>query len=460
MPFPGRQCPKKLTLGIYFSLKEEKMNTSITRKYLGWGFTILTLMSVIVGCATPAATTVAPATAAPATSAPAPATAVPATAAPTAMPAPAEIKIGAVVPLTGRYAAGGGQIKNGYELGVEAINKDGGVMVKAFNKKIPLKLTLLDDESDATKTVQRLETLNNDGVVAYLGGFGSDLHIAAAGVAEKNKIPYLGVAFAVQKPHTQGFKYLFSPFPKSPSIAKTLFEMIDTLNPKPAKYAIFAEKTDWGVEMTDLWKKEIQARGFQLVADEQYAPGATDHTSMITKARDGGAEVVLALPSPPDGIAITKQMKELNFNPKLDFFVRAPDTPSWSQGLSKDGDYFLLAPGWNSAVKFKGAAELNAAHQAKYNGPALATTGPAYAQVQILADALGRATKLDRDSVRDAIAATSMDTVVGPVKFNADGTGQVIVILNQWQAGKQELVWPKDQATAPLAYPAKPWKER
>ena len=36
---------------------------------------------------------------------------------------------------------------------------------------------------------------------------------AAAAIAEKNKVPYIGVAFALQKVHQQGFKYLFSPFP-------------------------------------------------------------------------------------------------------------------------------------------------------------------------------------------------------------------------------------------------------
>src|SRR5438094_8615625 len=88
---------------------------------------------------------------------------------------PDKIAVGAVVPLTGRYAAGGEQIKNGYELAVEAINGAGGVDVKEFGKKIPLKLVIQDDESDPTKTVQRLETLyTSDQVLAYLGGFGSD----------------------------------------------------------------------------------------------------------------------------------------------------------------------------------------------------------------------------------------------------------------------------------------------
>jgi branched-chain amino acid transport system substrate-binding protein len=405
--------------------------------------------------AVPAAPTAVPATAAP--------TAVPATAAPTntSVPAPAEIVIGAVVPVTGRYAAGGSQIKNGYELAVEAINKDGGPMVKAFNKKIPLKLVLLDDASDPNNTVQRLETLYNDNkVLVYLGGFGSDLHAAAAAIAEKNKTPYLGVAFALYQIHQKGFKYLFSPFVKSPGIAKDLFKMFDTLNPKPTKFAIFAEKTDWGAEMATLWKAEIQARGAQLVADEQYTPGATDYTPLITKARDAGAEVVLSLPSPPDGIAITKQMKELKFNPRLTFMVRAADALSWNQALGKDGDYVVFAPGWHPAVKFPGAADMNKAHQAKYNTPAQATTGPAYAQIQILADALGRAPTLTRDALRDAIAATDVMTVEGPVKFNPDGTGQVVVIFDQWQNGVQELVWPIDQQTKPIAYPAKPFDQR
>jgi branched-chain amino acid transport system substrate-binding protein len=375
--------------------------------------------------------------------------------------APAEIKVGAVVPLTGRYAAGGEQIKNGYELAVEAINGAGGVDVKEFGKKIPLKLVIQDDESDPTKTVQRLETLyTSDQVLAYLGGFGSDLHAAAAGIAEKNKTPYLGVAFALYQVHQKGFKYLFSPFPKSPGLARATFDLFDTLSPKPTKIAIFAEKTDWGAELRELWQKEITTRGYQLVADEEYAPGSKDFSPMILKAKSGGAQAVLALPNPPDGIAIVKQMKELDFNAGLYVMIRAADGLNWNEGLGKDGNDVLLMPGWSPDEKFPGVAELVQKHQAKYGKPAQATTGPAYAAVQILADAIARAGKLDRDALRDAIAATNLPTVMGPVKFNPDGTGQVIEIIDQWQNGKQALIWPKEQAAAAPDYPAKEWNNR
>jgi len=44
------------------------------------------------------------------------------------------IKVGASVALTGGYAAGGKDVKAGYELAVKHINEDGGIFVKEYNK--------------------------------------------------------------------------------------------------------------------------------------------------------------------------------------------------------------------------------------------------------------------------------------------------------------------------------------
>ena len=80
--------------------------------------------------------------------------------------------------------------------------------------------------------------------------------------------------------------------------------------------------------------------------------------------------------------------------------------------------------------------------------------------MQILAAAVAKAGAADREKLRDAIAATDMTTVIGPVKFRPDGTGIVQAAFAQWLNGKQELVWPKEFATAPLAYPAPPFAKR
>src|SRR5262245_31046481 len=217
-------------------------------------------------------------------------------------------KVGAVVPLTGRYAALGAQVRAGYEIGVEHTNAAGGVTVDG--KKLPIELTLLDDESDPTKTVARLETLATQGVVAYLGGAGSDLHAAAASIGDKNKIPYLGIGFALYSIHKQGLRYLFSPFPKSPDLTSETFVFLDAQIPAaqcPRKIALLLERTDWGKEMGGLWESAAKKHGYQIVASGEYAPGSKDFSDLILKAKAAGAETGLPMPSHHECIALAKQ---------------------------------------------------------------------------------------------------------------------------------------------------------
>jgi len=370
---------------------------------------------------------------------------------------PNTIKIGAVIPITGRYAPGGNQIKTGYELAVEDINQAGGINIQGA--KIPLELITLDDESDPTKTVQRMETLYSKDILVYVGGFGSDLHIAAAGIAEKNKVPYLGVAFAILAPHEQGYKYLFSPFPKSPLFASSTFDLFDSLNPRPSNIAVFSETTDWGNELSTYWQREAEMRGYGITIFE-YAPGSTDFSNIIIPARDSGVDAVLALPNPPDALTLAKQMKELDFNANAYVFIRGADSPTFGENLGVDSDGFFLMSGWNNAVEFEGVADMAERYQTKFDTPAAATTGPAYAVIQIIADAISRANSMNPEAIRNAIAETNMNTVIGNVTFNENGTGNVINLINQWQSGTQVLVWPPDQAVGELIYPAIPWAIR
>ena len=423
-------------------------------------FPILLVLAMILAACAPAATE-APETEAPMTDAPAteaPATEAPATEAP-AVDLPATIKVGVVVPLTGRYAAGGDQVRNGYVLAVEDIIAAGGVEIGG--QKVPLELVILDDESDPTKTVQHMETLNADeDIVAYLGGFGSDLHAAAAAIAEKNKVPYLGVAFALYNIHQQGYQYLFSPFPKSPALATAYFDVFDSLDPKPTNIAIFQETTDWGAELGGAWRQEAETRGYTVVADETYAPGSTDFSDLILKAKDGGAQVVLALPNPPDAITLVKQIKELDFNPGLIAIVRGADAITWPENMGVDGDYVLLSAGGNPEADFPGGLEMVARHKERFDKGAAGVTAPAYSVIQVLADAIQRANSLDPQAIRDAIAATDLMTVAGPVSFNPDGTGNVITVVSQYQDGLQRLIWPADVATVTIVYPAPAWSDR
>jgi branched-chain amino acid transport system substrate-binding protein len=308
-----------------------------------------------------------------------------------------------------------------------------------------------------------METLNSDlELTAYLGGGGSEMHAASAAIAEKNQVPYCGIAFALYQIHQQGYQYLFSPFPKSPQQAKDVFEALNSLvgtGEKP-KIAIFTYNDDWGKEMGALWQENAKTNGYEVVVYAENPPKPNDWSDSIQKAKAAGAEVLLTLPIFPDGSAMFKTMAELGWAPKYALVIRAPEGLNWGESMGTTGDYVTIFPGWHHDATFPGDAELNATSQAAVGRPADILTGPAYACVQIVAAAIEKAGTLDPAAVRDAMAAVDMDTVIGPVTFNEDGTGNVANPMVQWQKGVTHIVWPPDLASAEFLYPAPPFDQR
>ena len=378
-------------------------------------------------------------------------------------PAPEFIQIGSSIPLAGKYGGLGKQVLAGYQYAVEDINAAGGVFVEEYNTSIPLNFEYYDDESDATKTNTNLEQLYAEyDVVAYLGGAGSDVHAAGAAIAEKNKVPYLGISFAWYNIHLRGYDYLFSPFVKSPAQARDLFLFFDEMVPQDPKpnIAIFQEDTDYGIEINSMFEATAKGKGYPVVYYGTYAPRTTDYSSLIQGAMAAQAEILLGSVSGPDGMAIMRGLAELNWTPKFTLLIRGPDEITWGENLGTLGDYVAFFPSWHYSEDFPGVEELNAKHQAEFGRPADVLVGPAYACVQILADAITRAGTLDREAVRDAISATDMTTVIGPVTFNLDGTGNVLNPLEMWLNGQQEVIWPLDMQTADFVYPAPAFDQR
>jgi branched-chain amino acid transport system substrate-binding protein len=369
---------------------------------------------------------------------------------------PEAIVIGAVVPQTGPFAGGGAQVVRGYTYAIEAINEAGGVYVEEYDTNLPLEMILRDDESDPNKTTSAMAELAGEDISVYLGGFGSPVHAAGAAVAEQNQIPYLGVATALQALHEQDYQYYFSPFPKSPDIAVSVYEMLNTLVPegeRPLRVGIVAEATDWGEELGALWEEEAANHGFEVVLHETYAPATEDFTDIILRAQEAEVEAMLSLPTPPDGFNLYKQMGELGWKPPFNLVVRAADVPTWND-LGDVGDGVVLSAGWHPDLGFEGIGPVNDRHIEEEGRPADPIVGGSYALLQIVADAIERAGTLEPGAIRDAIAATDMDTVVGPVTFREDGTAPIENPLMQRQDGAVILVWPEVDGAGTLLYPA------
>jgi len=368
-----------------------------------------------------------------------------------AEPAPETIKIGGMISLTGPDAAIGAPAKLGYEVALEEINKGGGVMVKAYNKKIPLELVLMDMETNAEKSIARAETLHSRKVSAAVG---TTIVGASAEIFEKNKLPVLAILNSISAITDRGLKYFFVVGGSSRHIGQTVFDALATPTAiKSTKWAIFREQGEFVSEFFDSAREIAAKKGITITYEGSYAMRTPDLSALITGAKNSGAEVLLSYPTPPDAVTMLKQMAQLGFKPKAILMLRAADDPSWAR-LGILGDYVIACPDWHSAFNHPGVKELNDMVKAKTGKTTDPTTGAAYNSVKIVAAAIEKAGSLDRTAIRDAIAGTDMMTVEGHVKFGPNKTRvNVVRPVVQWQNGVMEVVWPDNQKTKPLVYP-------
>src|SRR5262245_9278676 len=112
---------------------------------------------------------------------------------PAAQEAPKSIKVGYVISLSGPQSAGAmlTTVPN-YRLWVDEVNKAGGLMLKKWNKRIPIEVMEIDDRSnneDMVRLVERLMTVDKVDIVLSPWGTGPNLH--AAPVFAKNVYPQL-----------------------------------------------------------------------------------------------------------------------------------------------------------------------------------------------------------------------------------------------------------------------------
>lgn len=371
----------------------------------------------------------------------------------TAAEAPKSIIIGALVSMTGPDALTGQPSKEGYQLGADMINAKGGVFVKEFNKKIPIKLVFQDMETNPEKAIARAEALNSTYKATAV--VGTTLINATADIFEKDKLPAVTMLVALDSVFERGMKYYFTVGKLNSDTAKGFIGVLANLpkDKRPTKIAMAVEQSEFVTELAGFMRKDAEAHGMSIVYEGKYTMLSPDMSQIILRAKKAGAEVFFGAPVPPDAITMLKQMNELDYHPKAIIFNRATDDQSWA----KMGDlvnWTIGSPDWVPALDFPGVKELNDKMKARTGHDANYAIGPGVASIQVIAAAIEKAGTLNREKVRDAIAATNMMTVTGPVRFQPNGKRQdAIPVVTQWQNGKKELVWPNNMKVKSLVYP-------
>ncbi len=368
------------------------------------------------------------------------------------------IKVGIVLPLTGKQAKFGEIEKKSFLMGLEEINKAGGV------KGRPIKLLIEDDTSKPDVGRSAVEKLvSQDKVIVLGGGYSSSVSYAMCAVAQQRKVPFLVNTGAADKITEQKWNYVFRLNPPASEYPKALNSFLAEVV-KPKTVVILYENSLFGQSSSKKFAEQCEKAGLKVILKEGYESGAVDFKPLLIKVKDANPDLVYMVSYVMDAALLMRQSKELDFNPKLFVGGGAGFTlPEFAKNAGDAAQNVFSATLWTESLPYKGAKEYYDKYVKMFNGPTEYHGAEAYAAVYVIADALGRAKELTSEGVREALTKTDMMTAFGPVKFVAYGKktqqNSLATYLVQWQKGVLETVWPKNVATKPYVYPVPPWKK-
>jgi len=221
-----------------------------------------------------------------------------------------DLKIGFLGPLTGEAAPLGGPFQQAQEIAVEEINAAGGV------KGRKIKMIYEDggcNAQAATNSIQKLVNVDNVNVV--IGGLCSGETLAAAPVAEANKVILFSPGSGSPDITTAG-DYIFRNFPSDATsgskVAKAAYDNGHT------KVAILSEMNDYSQALKGVFEKTYEGLGGEVVVDETFMSEATDFRTQLTKIKDANPDgIYLASSALAQYSLALKQMGEFEFDMQI-----------------------------------------------------------------------------------------------------------------------------------------------
>lgn len=337
--------------------------------------------------------------------------------------------------------------------------------MSAYNKKIPIKLTILDDQSDNGNDPSLYQELvNTYNVSAIVQGSNDGSLFVELPVVERLGVPFV-TAFSFYN-STWSLYQQVDPTPKwayfvwyNTYYDSTIwFPEMNSLNSssKPTSVAaVSASITGFGLT-AQLFLSTAKQDGYTVVMPLQtYDVASTDLSSLILKLKAANPDVVFCMSFDPDGILLIKQSNQLGFHPKLWIMPITGGFPGLYGTLGSEANGVMTDGEWQWISNTPGTAQIVAAYKSQ-NGGTIPSTGVGYTSgpIQVLLNAIQRAGTVNKTAIANALQTTDMTTVVGHVQFNTQHYSYTVMpVIYQWQNGNITTVYPPVNATATVIYP-------
>jgi branched-chain amino acid transport system substrate-binding protein len=383
------------------------------------------------------------------------------------------IKIGFGMALTGGLAANGKAALLAMKIWEEETNAEGGLLGR------PVKLIYYDDQSNPA-TVPGIFTklLDVDKVDLVCGDYGTNLLAPAMPVVIQHNMTFFAL-FGLDVNHEFHYPKYFAMQPAGGadppvSFSQGFFEVAAAQNPKPKTVAIVAGDAEFPRNAADGARKNAKTAGLNVVYDKTYPPTTTDFTPIVRAIDATNPDVVFSASYPPDAVGMVRTVNEIGLKAKLfGGGLVGLQYASIKQQLGPQLNGIVNYDFWEPAktLQFPGVEQFLKKYQAKAAGEGVDPLGYylppfAYANLQVLGQAVDAAKSLDQDKLADYLRRNTLKTVVGDIKFGPNGEWEQARVLQvqfhdvkgndleQWKtADTQTIVWPAQYATGQTVYP-------
>jgi branched-chain amino acid transport system substrate-binding protein len=134
----------------------------------------------------------------------------------------------------------------------------------------------------------------------------------------------------------------------------------------------------------------------------------------------------------------------------------ADETYAGAIGGKANADGIFTALAWSPEAKYPGNAEFVAAYTKAYGHAPSEDAANSYTAGQVLAAAVKAVGRIDHDAQAAWLHSHTVDTIVGPLKWDATGVPEGSLLLAQWQSGALRILAPKSAATTTTVVDPKP----
>lgn len=363
------------------------------------------------------------------------------------------VLIGIGGPVTGSSASFGQQLKRGGEQAVVDINKAGGILGKKVASEVG------DDVGDPKQGVSVANKFVADGVKFVVGHFNSGVTIPAGAVYNENGIVEITPASTNPQVTERGLWNVFRICGRDDQQGSVAGDYI-AAHFADKKVAIVDDKTTYGKGLADEARKRMNEKGVKEVLDESISVGDKDFSSIVSKIKESGADLVYWGGLQTEGGLLVRQMRGQGVNAIL----------MGGDGIASDEFASIAGPGAVGTLMTYGPdprkrpeAKAVVDEFRAQNFDPEAYTLYSYAAVQVFKQAAEAAQSLDPKKVAEKMTSgMTFKTVIGDFSFNKKGdVNRLDYVVYRWQKnpdGKITYAEIADNAPAPAA-PATPAAE-